>query len=132
MHFFFFLLPVALAAQTKSDYERTMAKFQQFYNAGRSDSINAMFAYQRADTRPFWTNEGNESLLKEPGTLKSFKFIGIDTSDPDSVYVFKTVFSKAGAKTTSLTLDKNNCLGDFRFITRSDGITQLLRKDKSK
>ena len=70
--------------------------------------------------------------LKEFGTLKSFKFIGIDTTDPNKVWVFKTLFSKGGVKTTSLTLDKNNRLDTFRFITESDGITELLKKDKSK
>lgn len=128
--FFLFLLPIAVAGQTKSDYEHAMAKFQKFYNAEQGDSIIAMFGDKESEF--LWSNERTASVLKEFGTLKSFKFIGIDTTDPDRVYVFKTLFSKAGAKTTSLTLKNDHHLGDFRFMTTSDGITELLKKDRSK
>ncbi len=125
----FFLLPIAVTAQTRSDYEHAMAKFQRFYNAGQGDSINALFNH---DASFLWTNSKADSSIKKFGTLNSFKFIGIDRTDPDKVWVFKTVFSKAGAKTTSLTLNKNNQLENFRFMTESEGITELLKKDKSK
>ncbi len=125
-----FLLPVAVTAQTKTDYEHAMAKFQRFYNAGQGDSICAMFPTE--GIKFLWNNDSTESTLQRFGTLKSFKFIGIDKSDPQRVRVFKTVFSKAGTKTTSLTTYKNKQLGTFRFMTESDGIAELLRKDKSK
>src|SRR5690349_15742438 len=99
--FLIFLLPLFVTGQTKNDYERAMSKFQRFYNAGQGDSITAMFYYPES----VWTKESNALRLKEYGSLKSFKFIGIDTLDPDTVWVFKTLFSKAGTKTTSLTLD---------------------------
>jgi hypothetical protein len=127
--FFFFLVPLAVVGQTKLDYEHAMAKFQTFYNAGQGDSVSAMFGYKEDYV---WTNKNNALRLEEFGTLKSFKFIGIDTADPNKVWVFKTTFSKGGVKTTSLTLDKNKHLDTFRFITESDGITELLKKDKSK
>jgi hypothetical protein len=129
-----FLLPMAVAGQSKTDYENTMAKFQKFYNSGKGDSINAMFEHRPAEmesTQPLWTNDENASLLKEFGTLKSFRFIGIDKSDPNKVYVFKTIFSKAGAKTTSLTLYKDYSVGTFRFITTSESINDLLKKSKN-
>jgi hypothetical protein len=129
-----FLLPITAAGQSKTDYESTLAKFQKFYNAGQGDSINAMFGHLPDDIKsgtPLWTNEGNTSLLKEFGTLKSFKFIGIDRTDPNNVYVFETIFSKAGAKTTSLTLYKDHSLGTFRFITTSESINELLKKSKN-
>jgi len=128
-----FLLPIAVAAQSKTDYENTMAKFQKFYNAGQGDSINAMFGHIPDDMKssPLWTNSKNEERLKEFGALKSFKFIGVDNSDPNKVYVFKTIFSKAGAKTTSLTLYKDFSVGTFRFITTSESINDLLRKSKN-
>jgi len=127
--FLLFLFPLAVAGQTKSDYEYAMAKFQRFYNAGQGDSISAMFCDQE---NYVWTNKNNTLRLEEFGTLKSFKFIGIDTTDPNKVWVFKSFFSNGGMKTTSLTLDKNKHLDTFRFITESDGITELLKKDKSK
>jgi len=129
--FFFFLIPIALAAQTKSDYAHSMARFQRFYNAGQGDSICAMFE-RPTDAAFLWGNEKAASALDEFGALRSFKFIGIDTLDPDKVYVFKTLFAKAGTKTTSLTLTSNNNLSTFRFITSSEGITQLLKKNSSK
>jgi hypothetical protein len=130
---FAFLLPLTVAGQTTNDYEHAMEKFQKFYNAGRGDSINAMFghSWDEMKTRnPLWTNDDIASRLEEFGTLKSFKFIGIDTLDPNKVYVFQTFFSKGGAKTTSLTLDKDYYFDTFRFMTTSDGITQLLKKYK--
>jgi hypothetical protein len=129
-----FLLPIAVAGQSKTDYENAMAKFQKFYNAGQGDSINAMFGHRPDEiksSRPLWTNDENISLLEEFGTLQSYRFIGIDKSDPNKVYVFETIFSKAGAKTTSLTLYKDYSVGTFRFITTSESITDLLRKSKS-
>ena len=127
-----FLLPVAVAAQSKTDYENAIAKFQKFYNAGQGDSINAMFGHVPDDMKshPLWTNNTNAERLKEFGILKSFKFIGVDNSDPNKVYVFKTNFSKAGTKTTSLTLYKDLSMGTFRFITTSESINDLLTKSK--
>jgi hypothetical protein len=133
--FIIFLLPIAVAGQSKTDYENAMSKFQKFYNTAQGDSINAMFGHIPDDMksgRPLWTNDQNEARLKEFGILKSFKFIGIDNSDPNKVYVFKTIFSKAGTKTTSLTLFDDLSLGTFRFITTSESINNLLRKSKSR
>jgi hypothetical protein len=127
------MLPIFVAAQTKTDYENVMSKFQKFYNAGHGDSISAMFGPdhdQIKNINPLWTNEKIASLLGQFGTLKSFKFIGIDTLDPNKVYVFETVFSKEDIKTTSLTLDSDYRLGTFRFITSSEGITKLQKKKK--
>jgi hypothetical protein len=128
-----FILPIAATGQTITDYKHAMAKFQKFYNAGRGDSINAMFGHdwdQMKISNPLWTNKQNDAHLAEFGTLKSFKFIGVDSLDPNKVYVFETFFSKAGTYTTSLTLDKDHKLGTFRFITSSDGITALQNKRK--
>jgi hypothetical protein len=127
------MLPIAATSQTITDYKQAMEKFQKFYNAGHGDNINAMFGHEWDEIKasnPLWTNKQVATHLDELGTLKSFKFIGIDTLDPNKVYVFQTHFSKAGLKTTSLTLDKDYNLATFRFITTSDGITELLNKRK--
>lgn len=129
-----FLLPIIAIAQTKSDYQYAMANFQRFYNAGQGDSIRAMFPpdiqSEMAKT-PMWSKENTAAMLKKYGTLKSFKYIGVDQTDVDTVRVFQTFFSKAGAKTTSMTLHQDNKLGTFRFITTSDGIDDLLKKQKA-
>ena len=126
-----FIMPFSLAGQTMKSYHQTMEKFKTFYNAGQGDSINAMFGSERHQinsVRPLWTNEEVIKLLNEFGKLQSFKFIDIDRSDPEKVYVFQTVFSKKGIKATSLTLDKNNKLNTFRFITASNEVSRLLNK----
>lgn len=121
-----FLLPVAVAGQTTNDYQQAMKKFRHFYNRQQGDSITAMFGHSTT----MWTNDQVAGLVREFGTLQSFRFIGIDNTDPEKVYVFETVFSKKGRKTTSLTLGKDYSLGTFRFITTSEGITALARKSK--
>lgn len=129
--FLFFLLPAVTEAQMQSNIENAMMKFQRFYNAGQGDSINAMFGRNWDNAKavkPLWTNEDSETTLQQYGTLQSFTFIGIDKSDPQKVYVFKTVFTKGGEKTTSLTLDNDHNLATFRFITTSKGISRLLKK----
>lgn len=129
--FLLFLLPVAAVAQTNKNIENAMTKFQRFYNAGQGDSINNMFGRswdQMKNFKAMWTRESNAALLEEFGKLEKLQFIGIDRSDPQKVYVFQTIFSKGGEKTTSLTLDKDNKLSTFRFITSSGQITRLLKK----
>lgn len=125
------ILSLAGRAQSNTAHDAAMAKFQQFYNAGQGDSINAMFGHswdQTKTIRPIWTNKEAAEMLEEYGTLQSFKFIGIDETDPQKVHVYQSVFSKAGAKTTICTLDKEYALSTFRFITTSDGISKLVRK----
>ena len=129
-----FLLPIMLLGQSQTDFENAMTKFQKFYNVGLGDSLSAMFGYEPNEPRPtksLWTNESNASALEKFGTLKSFKFIGVDKSDTYDVYVFITNFSKAGEQTTSLTLNKDKSLGTFRFITSSVGIDDLVKKYKN-
>lgn len=128
---FLFILPIAATGQTVTDYVKAMKKFQKFYNAGRGDSINAMFKHvweRPKNVEPMWSNKSVAEQLNVSGILKSFKFMGIDTLDPEKVYVFQTVFSKAGVKSTSLTLDKDHNLGTFRFFTIPDGVPVLLNK----
>lgn len=130
-----FLLPITAIAQTESDYLHAMANFQRFYNAGQGDSICTLFHLDNPTMekgiKSMWSNEGTVDALKQFGTLKSFKYIGVDQTDVSTVRVFQTFFSKAGAKTTSMTLHQDNKLGTFRFITTSDGIDDLLKRQKT-
>lgn len=130
---FLFLLPIAGIAQSETPHQIAMGRFRQFYNAGQGDSINAMFgkSWDKAKSiKPLWTNEDVARMQEEYGNLQSILFIGIDKTDPQQVYVFQTVFSKAGVRTTSCTLDKDHAFSTFRFITTSDGISKLVRKAK--
>lgn len=130
-----FLLPVVLFGQSKMDYyQATMETFQKFYNAGQGDSINALIFKHTPDVmrsiEPMWSNKRVAELHQEFGLLNSIRYIGIDQTDPDKVRVFETVFSKAGSKTTSLSFFKNGDICNFRFITESDGINELLKKSR--
>ena len=125
------LLSLSAIAQPNSPHDAALARFQKYYNAGQGDSINAMFGHswdQTKTIRPLWTNKEAAEMLEEFGTLQSFRYIGIDETDPQKVHVYQTVFSKAGAKTTSCTLDKENAFSTFRFITTSKGISKLVKK----
>lgn len=132
--FLAFLLPITAIAQTKRDYQHAMVNFQRFYNAGQGDSICTLFHLDNPTMekgiKSMWSNEGTTDALKQFGILKSFKYIGVDQTDIDTVRVFQTFFSKAGAKTTSMTLHQDNKLGTFRFITTSDGIDDLLQNER--
>lgn len=124
------MMPLVSMGQTVKSYEQAMEKFKKFYNTGQGDKINAMFEDDQSHfklTHPLWTNASAAETLNKYGKLESFKFVGVDKVDPNKVYVFQTVFSKKGELTTSLTLNKNNELGTFRFNATSDEITRLLK-----
>ena len=126
-------MPLFGFGQTTADYNLAIVKFKKFYNAGQGDSINAMFGHswdQAKAYKSLWTNDGTTKLLNDLGTITSFKFIGIDKSDPQKVHVYQAIFSKVGQKTTSFTLDKQNSLSTFRLVTSSNGIDKLVRKEK--
>jgi hypothetical protein len=123
------MLQLSAFAQTTKDYERAMGSFVKFYNNSQSDSIINLSAPEyRAHN--MWTSELIASSQKEYGTIKSYRYIGIDTSDPGKVAVFKMVLTKAGVKASSLTLDKRNYIGTFRFFTSSDEIEKMLKRSK--
>lgn len=129
-----FLLPCFGFAQTQKDYEQTMASFVKYYNNKQGDSIARMWQpdpEQDAWSKKVWSSESIADMHKEYGKILSSKYIGIDTEDPNpGLAVFKTQFSVAGSKTTSLTLEEGKYLGTFRFITSSPGIDKLLKKEK--
>jgi hypothetical protein len=130
----FFLFPSFCSAQTQASYDQAIARFVKYYNAQQGDSIISMWPPEEGKsgwmTRS-WGREQLESLHKKYGKILSFNYIGTDTEDSNpGLAVFRTQFSIAGWKTTSLTLDKNGYLGTFRFVTSSDGIDKLLKEKK--
>jgi len=130
----FCLSATACQAQTIQEYEAAMTRFQQYYNAGQGDSIHLMFNDTSGtfmNGRHMWNDIDITSTLEKYGQLNSFKFLGIDTTDPNRVYVFQTEFSKKGTNMTSLTLYENQKLGTFRFITILDDPKGLKRYAKN-
>ncbi len=127
-----FMLPFALFGQNSQPYLQTMGKFQLLYNAAKDDSLNAMFGHEWDEmqkTKPLWTKGESKKYLEEYGKLISFKFIGFENKDSETLAIFRTVFSKKGKKVTSISLNSENKLGTFRFSTGSESkeINRLLR-----
>jgi len=120
-------------AQTQVDYEQAISRFVSYYNHLRGDSIIKMFEHdEKSDEwmKRTWGRDHLESMHKEFGIIVSYQYLGIDKEDPNpGLAVFKTHFSRAGWKTTSLTLEKGY-LATFRFITSSKSIDKMLKKEK--
>lgn len=128
------LLPLAALAQTEKDYEQALKRFISFYNNRQGDSIERMWPpednYGDA-MNAMWGRDAMDRLHTNYGKIESYKYLGIDKEDPNAgLAVFKTKFSIAGWKTTSLTLEQKKYLGTFRLITSSPGIDKLLANDK--
>ncbi len=131
--FILLFLPVIGFAQTRKDHERVMAKFVKHYNNKQGDNIIRMWKGGEYDewNHQMWSDEQLISMHKDYGKIVSYKYLGIDTEDPNpGLAVFETQFSVVGWKTTSMTIDKEGWLGTFRFITSSDGINKMLKNKK--
>jgi hypothetical protein len=116
-------------AQTRSDYDFAMNKFVKAYNAKDAAAINKMWPVKkRKQLENLFTAQQLEEMQEKYGRINSFKYVGADTSDPDKVIVFKTVFSRVGIKATSLTLEPGNFLGTFRLVTSSPGIAKMQKQ----
>jgi len=125
--------PLVSFAQTQKDFERTFARFVRFYNNNQADSISHMWKPYDGQIGEMWSSEQTALMHAKYGKIDSYSYLGIDKEDPNpNLAVFKTKFSKAGDKTTSLTIEPNGSLGTFRFITSSDGIDKMLAEDKKK
>lgn len=126
-----FIFPSAVSAQTKADCEHIMARFMKFYNARQNDSIYEMFS---VEDRKYISSGQNAEAMKwnidSMGFMKSYEYLGIDSDDPEHVFVFKTNWSRIGEKTSSFTLDKEYKFNTFRLWTSSPGIDKLLKKKK--
>ena len=108
-----------------------MSQFIRCYNASQDDSVYNLFS---DTTKKYISPERNARTMKSfrdnCGKVLSYKYLGVDSLDPNFVTVFKTKWSIVGDKTTSFTLDKKNKFDTWRFITSSDGIDNLLKLEK--
>ena len=120
------LVPLLSFAQKKADYEHVMARFARYYNNIQADSINLL----DMEGKSFWSNKDIKYGQEKYGTILSYKYLGIDTTDPNKVRVFKIKFSKKGPSAISFTLNKTNHTETFRFVTSSDEIERMLKASK--
>ena len=117
-------LPATGYSQTRADYESVMTKIVKYFNARQADSICSL-----SKRKNFWTAANNEYFYKY-GTINSFKYLGVDTSDNGKVHVFKVIWSNAGVKATSFSLGPDLKFWTFRLVTSSDEIERMLVRDK--
>lgn len=119
------LAPVCVWGQTKAE-ARLMKQYVQCYNDHADDCICALIGQDTADC--FWLKVADpQDLRKRYGKLLSYSYLGIDTTDPGKVTVYKIVWEKQGVKAMSFTMLDDH-FGTFRFSTRSDEIERMLKQ----
>ena len=128
---FCLLIPFMAGAQTRSDYDFAMNKFVKAYNAKDAAAINKMWPMkERKQMEDMFTAKQLEDDQEKYGKITSYQYVGVDTTDPNKVTVFRAVFSVGGIRATSFTLEKGNFFGTFRFITSSPQISKMLKMGK--
>lgn len=133
MKCFGFLLcfvPLLVLAQGGENYGKAIARFMRHYNHNATGKICEMFGPEyRKSSCDMW-NKVMPKLKIEYGKMLSYQYLGIDTTDPEQVRVFKVWFAKdTFAMSLTLPGDKKH-LGTFRFKTSSDEIERMLKSAK--
>ena len=127
---FCLLMPALASAQSRADYDYVMNKFVKYYNASQPENINTMWPVKmRKQNANLFDTKQLEELQDKYGKINSIKFMGIDSTDPARPAVFKTVFSRAGVKATSITIQPGNFLGSVNLIATSTEIRKMLSKE---
>lgn len=126
---FILLLLSALAnAQSKGDYDRTVAQFQKYYNGAMIDSLINMYSDIWGEHKSkLWSKEKLDELTLKYGAMKSYKFLAMDPND--SVMIYKVIFSKS-THAMGIQLASDKKLGTFRFHTSSPFIDKQMKKAK--
>jgi len=98
-------------AQSTSDYETAVSKFQSFYNNRQADSIYAMMCDKLKNSTTKDNNAKTMGMLfARFGQLKSYTF----QNQKGNFTFYKTVFSKA-TLIMDMSLNKDNKLVTYNF-----------------
>ncbi len=128
----FITLPLISLGQAPKDYTNVMARFVNYYNEVSADRICSLFPVKKAEVgNCFWKSlkpSGEKSVYDVYGRIENYKYLGVDTTDPEKVAVFKVLFANKGEKAVSFNL-KNQKFGTFRFDTSSGLIEEMLKKN---
>ncbi len=125
-----FLVPAMAMAQSSTDYEKTLAKFVKYYNAGNSKKIVRLFNDESQDAiRPVFSPKAFERIRTEEGRILSFSYIGEDGTDPHPIKVFKVNSSK-GVYALAFSLGADGKFRTYRHMTTSEHIDSLLRSSR--
>ncbi|MFN4247666.1 MAG: hypothetical protein ACK4EY_08070 [Flavipsychrobacter sp.] len=123
----FLLLPAAVFAQSRDDYDKAFGEFVKYYNKEDWTSICKLMS-PSSDGRCLWKDAGD--AVKEYGKIIKYQYLGVDTTDPERVTVYKITFADKKVKAASFNfyIEKDKrYFGTFRFTTESDEILRMLK-----
>ena len=113
------------AEEARAGYDAAMAKFMQYYNTSNADGIRDMFSDAWGEQRAtIYTAKKQADLEESYGTLKSYKFLGVDD---DGTLLYKVVYDKS-THAMGILLDSKGKILNFRPKTSSSYISTLLAK----
>lgn len=122
----FLLLPAAVFAQSRDDYDKAFGEFVKYYNKEDWTSICKLMS-PSSDGRCLWKDAGH--VIKKHGKIIKYQYLGVDTSDPERVTVYKVTFANKKEEAVSFNFDTEDkrYFGTFRFTTESDEILRMLK-----
>ena len=112
-------------AQTKTDYERVMAAYMKYHNNVDSAGMTNLWPVNKRAEMSMLYSVTLASQHREYGDIKSFKYIGQDTTTSSKSTVFWVNFFQT-AHAMSFALDSNNHICIFRFKIWSPAIEKML------
>ena len=122
----FLLLPIALFAQSRREYDKTFGDFVKYYNKENWTGVCGLMS-SSPDGRCMWKDAGH--VIKKHGKIIKYQYLGIDTTDPERVTVYKVTFANKKVEAVSFNFDieDKGHFGTFRFTTESDEILRMLK-----
>lgn len=123
-------LPLFSLAQTQEDYEAMLVKFMEYYNSAETEKIASLFTERsRSSIERAYAKEKIMEGHKHWGKIRSFKYLGIDTTDLERVAVFR-IETTTQVHALSFNLFEDGKFGTFRHSTSSPEIDEMLRNSK--
>ncbi len=120
------LFPLTVFAQSRKDYDKAFGDFVKFYNKENWQGVCSMMSSSPND-RCMWKDAGH--VIKKHGKIIKYQYLGVDTSDPERVTVYKVTFANKKEEAVSFNFDTEDkrYFGTFRFTTESDEILRMLK-----
>jgi hypothetical protein len=122
--FLFLISPSIAFAQSRADYETTIAKFRSFYNNIQSDSICNMFSKKTPQPDNCEFDKAHlKAITGQYGYMKSCQVF----LERDGTTLFKTQFIRS-THIMAVSLDKENKFEKFIFKASTSFIDSLASK----
>ncbi len=113
-------------AQSKADYEKTVAKFQKYYNSHQMDSICYMCANPNDQPKTSHiTKEQLDHFMSEFGELNAYKYVPADEPH-EGVMLFQTDFRKS-SHVMGISLNKDKKIEKIFFNVDDKPVDSLHR-----